>query len=87
MVSLLWRYGYASYEYHSSTCLILPVERRDPEVLRQTKNLLTKSVVPIDELLSKNKFLVGEKILVLIYVIHSLYMANQLGCIKMIWLI
>ena len=42
--------------------LILPEERRDPEVLRQAKNLLTKSVVPIDELLSKNKFLVGEKI-------------------------
>ena len=63
--------------------LILPVERRDPEVLRQAKNLLTKSVVPIDELLSKNKFLVGEKISGVDFMLgHSLYMANQLGCIK-----
>ena len=41
--------------------LILPEDRRDPEVLRQAKNLLTKSVVPIDELLSKNKFLSRRK--------------------------
>ena len=39
--------------------------------------------VPIDELLSKNKFLVGEKISGVDFMLgHSLYMANQLGCIK-----
>ena len=41
--------------------LILPEERRDPEVLRQAKNLLSKSILPINELLSENKFLIRRK--------------------------
>ena len=36
--------------------LILPEERRDEEVLRQAKNLLSKSIIPINELLEKINF-------------------------------
>jgi glutathione S-transferase len=63
--------------------LILPEDRRDPEVLRQAKSLLSKSIVPIDELLSKNKFLIGEKISGVDFMLgHSLYMANKLACVS-----
>ena len=63
--------------------LILPEERRDPEVLRQAKNLLSKSIAPINELLSENKFLIGEKISGVDFMLgHSLYMANKLGCVN-----
>ena len=63
--------------------IILPEERRDPEVLRQSKNLLTKSITPINELLSKNKYLIGEKISGVDFMLgHSLFMANKLGCIN-----
>ena len=33
--------------------LILPPDRRDPEVLRQAQNLLAKSIRPVDTLLEK----------------------------------
>ena len=63
--------------------LILPPERRDPEVLRQAKNLLTKSITPVNEILSKNKFLIGEKISGVDFMLgHSLYMSNKLECVN-----
>ena len=63
--------------------LILPPERRDPEVLRQAKNLLTKSITPVNEILSKNKFLIGEKISGVDFMLgHSLYMSNKLKCVN-----
>ena len=59
--------------------LILPEDRRDPEVLRQAKNLLTKSIAPINELLTENKFLIGDEISGVDFMLgHSLYMANNL---------
>ena len=62
--------------------LILPQERRDPEVLRQAKNLLTKAILPANELLSKNKFLIRDKISGVDFMLgHSLYMANRLDCV------
>ena len=63
--------------------LILPEDRRNPEVLRQAKSLLSKSIVPINELLSENKFLIREKISGVDFMLgHSLYMANKLGCVN-----
>ena len=38
--------------------LILPEERRNEEVLRQAKNLLTKALLPVNQLLEKNKYLI-----------------------------
>ncbi|MBF96002.1 MAG: hypothetical protein CFH34_00767 [Alphaproteobacteria bacterium MarineAlpha9_Bin4] len=63
--------------------LILPPERRNPEILRQAKNLLTKSILPVDELLSKNKFLIKDNISGVDFMLgHSLFMANNLGCVS-----
>ena len=63
--------------------LILPPERRDTEVLRQAKNLLTKSITPVNEILSQNKFLIGEKISGVDFMLgHSLYMSNKLECVN-----
>tara|TARA_B100000029_G_scaffold417303_1_gene421877 strand:- start:256 stop:867 length:612 start_codon:yes stop_codon:yes gene_type:complete len=62
--------------------LILPPERRDPEVLRQAKNLLTKSILPVDSLLDKNKFLIRDEISGVDFMLgHSLFMANNLKCV------
>ena len=63
--------------------MILPPERRDPEVLRQAKNLLTKSILPIDELLKNNKYLIGEKISGVDFMLgHALFMADKLKCVN-----
>ena len=63
--------------------LILPIERRDPEVLRQAKNLLTKSIIPVDELLSENRFLIGKNLSGVDFMLgHSLYMAKKLDCVN-----
>ncbi len=63
--------------------IILPSERRDPEVLRQAKNLLTKSILPVNELLEKNKFLIGDEISGVDFMLgHSLFMANNLDCVS-----
>ena len=63
--------------------IILPEDRRDPEVLRQAKNLLTKAITPINQILSENKFLIGDKISGVDFMLgHSLYMANKLGCVS-----
>ena len=40
--------------------LILPEERRNEEVLRQAKNLLTKALLPVNQLLEKNKYLIDK---------------------------
>ena len=63
--------------------IILPLERRDPEVLRQAKSLLTKSILPVNELLEKNKFLIGDEISGVDFMLgHSLFMANNLDCVS-----
>tara|TARA_A100000164_G_C21752109_1_gene697500 strand:+ start:219 stop:830 length:612 start_codon:yes stop_codon:yes gene_type:complete len=63
--------------------IILSEERRNPEVLRQAKNLLTKAITPIEELLSKNKFLIRDQISGVDFMLgHALYMANKLGCVS-----
>lgn len=62
--------------------LILPKERRNEEVLRQAKNLLTKSLSPVDNLLSKNKYLIDVFSGVDFMLGHALYMSNKLGCVS-----
>ena len=61
--------------------LILPEERRNEEVLRQAKNLLTKALLPVNQLLEKNKFLIGKFSGVDFMLGHSLYMSNNLKCV------
>ena len=62
--------------------LILPQERRDEEVLRQAKNLLTKALVPVNQLLDKNQYLIDKFSGVDFMLGHSLYMSNKLKCIS-----
>ena len=61
--------------------LILPEERRNEEVLRQAKNLLTKALLPVNQLLEKNKFLIDKFSGVDFMLGHSLYMSNNLKCV------
>ena len=61
--------------------LILPKERRNEEVLRQAKNLLTKSLLPVNDLLSQNEYLIGELSGVDFMLGHALFMSNNLKCI------
>ena len=61
--------------------LILPEERRNEEVLRQAKNLLTKALLPVNQLLEKNKYLIDKFSGVDFMLGHSLYMSNQLKCV------
>ena len=60
--------------------LILPPDRRDPEVLRQAQNLLAKSIRPVDSLLEKNKFLIRDEISGVDFMLgHALFMAYKLN--------
>ena len=62
--------------------LILPEDRRNVEVLRQAKNLLTKSLMPVNQLLENNKYLIGKFSGVDFMLGHSLYMSNKLKCVS-----
>ena len=61
--------------------LILPEERRNEEVLRQAKNLLTKALLPVNQLLEKNKYLIDKLSGVDFMLGHSLFMSNNLKCV------
>ena len=62
--------------------LILSEERRNEEILRQANNLLTKAINPVNNLLEKNEYLLGELSGVDFMLGHSLYMAKKLGCVN-----
>ena len=62
--------------------LILPEERRNEEVLRQAKNLLSKVLNPVNILLSDNKYLIDTFSGVDFMLGHALYMSNKLGCVS-----
>lgn len=62
--------------------LILPEDRRNEEVLRQAKNLLTKALVPVNQLLENNKYLIDKFSGVDFMLGHSLYMSNNLRCVS-----
>ena len=62
--------------------LILPEERRNEEVLRQAKNLITKALNPVNDLLEKNKYLIGPFSGVDFMLGHALYMSNRLNCVN-----
>ncbi len=62
--------------------LILPEERRNEEVLRQARNLLSKALLPVNDLLADNKYLIDKFSGADFMLGHSLYMSNNLGCIS-----
>ena len=62
--------------------LILSEERRNEEILRQAKNLLSKALAPVNHLLKNNEYLIGNFSGVDFMLGHSLYMSNKLGCVN-----
>lgn len=62
--------------------ILLPLDRRDETVLNQAKNLLTKSLAPVNENLANNDYLIGDFSGADLMLGHSCFMANRLGCVS-----
>ena len=61
--------------------ILLPPDRRDEVVLNQAKNLLTKSLAPVNENLADKDYLIGDFSAADLMLGHSGFMANRLGCV------
>ena len=62
--------------------VLLPPDRRDETVLNQAKNLLSKSLSPVNDFLDGKDYLIGEFSAADCMLGHSCYMANRLGCVS-----
>lgn len=62
--------------------ILLPPDRRDDVVLNQAKNLLTKSLAPVNENLADKDYLIGDFSAADLMLGHSCFMANRLGCVS-----
>ena len=62
--------------------ILLPLDRRDETVLNQAKNLLTKSLAPVNENLGDKDYLIGDFSAADMMLGHSCFMANRLGCVN-----
>ena len=62
--------------------ILLPPDRRDEIVLNQAKNLLTKSLAPVNENLANKDYLIGDFSAADLMLGHSCFMANRLGCVN-----
>ena len=62
--------------------ILLPPDRRDEVVLNQAKNLLTKSLAPVNENLADKNYLIGDFSAADLMLGHSCFMANRLGCVS-----
>ncbi len=62
--------------------VLLPPDRRDETVLNQAKNLLSKSLSPVNDFLDDKDYLIGEFSAADCMLGHSCYMANRLGCVS-----
>ena len=62
--------------------VLLPPDRRDETVLNQAKNLLSKSLSPVNEFLDGKDYLIDEFSAADCMLGHSCYMANRLGCVN-----
>ena len=62
--------------------VLLPPDRRDETVLNQAKNLLSKSLSPVNDFLDGKDYLIGEFSAADCMLGHSCYMANKLGCVS-----
>ena len=62
--------------------ILLPPDRRDETVLSQAKNLLTKSLAPVNENLAEKDYLIGDFSAADLMLGHSCFMANRMGCVS-----
>jgi|TARA_E500000331_G_scaffold59281_1_gene53674 glutathione S-transferase len=61
--------------------ILLPPERRDENVLKQAKNLLTKSLMMVDANLADKEYLIGDFSAADLMLGHACYMSNRMGCV------
>ena len=61
--------------------VLLPPDRRDETVLKQAQNLLTKSLLPINQNLEDKEYLIGKFSGADVMLGHACFMANRLGCV------
>ncbi|HIG09072.1 MAG TPA: glutathione S-transferase family protein [Alphaproteobacteria bacterium] len=62
--------------------IILPEERRNPEILGQAQRLLAKVLIPVNESLEGKEYLIGDFTAADIMLGHSLYMSKKLKCVN-----
>ena len=62
--------------------VLLPPDRRDETVLNQAKNLLSKSLNPVNSNLDDKDYLIGDFSAADCMLGHSCYMANKLGAVN-----
>ena len=62
--------------------VLLPPDRRDETVLNQAKNLLSKSLSPVNSNLDDKDYLIGDFSAADCMLGHSCYMANKLGAVN-----
>ena len=61
--------------------ILLSSNRRDENVLKQAKNLLTRSLGPVNKNLEGKDYLIGDFSAADLMLGHSCFMANRLGCV------
>ena len=62
--------------------IILPEERRNPDILGQAQRLLAKALIPVNESLEGKEYLIGDFSAADIMLGHSLYMSKKLKCVS-----
>lgn len=61
---------------------LLPPDRRNVNVLRQAENLLTKTLIPVNEALEGKDYLIGDFSAADVMLGHACFMANRNGCVS-----
>ncbi len=59
--------------------ILLPEDRRNPEVLGQAQRLVTKALAPVEESMGDKEYLIGDFSGADIMLGHAMYMARRLG--------
>ena len=61
--------------------ILLPPDRRDENVLKQAKNLLSKSLMMVNANLADKDYLIGNFSAADLMLGHACYMSNRMGCV------
>ena len=62
--------------------IILPEERRNPDILGQAQRLLANALIPVNKSLEGKEYLIGDFSAADIMLGHSLYMSKKLKCVS-----
>ena len=61
--------------------LLLPEDRRNPEVLAQAQRLLNKALIPVNEALEGRDYMIGDLSAADFMMGHASFMSRRLGCV------